>query len=73
MSSIIVPIQNHPQFEQSDSEKLGDEITELCGYIYAATYHLLELIREFDEMRYWEDLGRRDQLLEGTCDHARGE
>jgi len=57
MSSTIVPIQNHPQFEQSDSEKLGDEITELCGYIYAATYHLLELIREFDEMRYWEDLG----------------
>jgi hypothetical protein len=57
MSSTIVPIQNHPQFEQSDSEKLGDEITELCGYIYAATHHLLELIREFDEMRYWEDLG----------------
>ena len=57
MSSAIIPIQNHPQFEQADSEKLGDEITELCGYIYAATYHLLELIREFDEMRYWEDLG----------------
>ena len=57
MSSTIVPIRKHPQFEQSDSEKLGDEITELCGYIYAATHHLLELIREFDEMRYWEDLG----------------
>ena len=46
-----------PRFERSDSEKLGDEITELCGYIYAATHHLLELIREFDELRYWEDLG----------------
>jgi hypothetical protein len=57
MSSVIVPIQDHRQFEQSDSEKLGDEITELCGYIYAATHHLLELIREFDEMHYWEDLG----------------
>ena len=57
MSSAIVPSQDHPQFEQSDSEKLGDEITELCGYIYAATHHLLELIREFDEMRYWEGLG----------------
>ena len=43
-----------PRFERSDSEKLGDEITELCGYIYAATHHLLELIREFDDMRYWE-------------------
>ena len=49
MSSAIVAIQDHPQFEQSDSEKLGDEITELCGYIYAATHHLLELIREFDD------------------------
>ena len=57
MSSAIVSIHKHPQFERSDSEKLGDEITELCGYIYAATHHLLELIREFDEMRYWEDLG----------------
>jgi len=57
MSSAIVPIRDHPQFEKSDSEKLGDEITELCGYIYAATHHLLELIREFDDMRYWEDLG----------------
>jgi hypothetical protein len=46
-----------PRFEQSKSEKLGDEITELCGYIYAATHHLLELIREFDEERYWADLG----------------
>jgi hypothetical protein len=46
-----------PRFEQSESEKLGDEITELCGYIYAATHHLLELIREFDEERYWADLG----------------
>jgi len=46
-----------PRFEQSDSEKLGDEITELCGYIYAATHHLLELVREFDEKQYWAELG----------------
>ena len=59
MSSAIVSIHKHPQFERSDSEKLGDEITELCGYIYAATHHLLELIREFDEMHYWEDRGFR--------------
>ncbi len=54
MSAIV---HYDPRFERSDSEILGDEITELCGYIYAATHHLLELIREFDEMRYWEDLG----------------
>ncbi len=54
MSAIV---HYNPRFEQSNSEELGDEITELCGYIYAATHHLLELIREFDEMRYWEHLG----------------
>ena len=37
--------------------RLAGEITELCAYIYAATCHLLELIREFDENRYWETQG----------------
>jgi hypothetical protein len=46
-----------PRFEQTEAERLGAEITELCGYIYAATYHLLNLIREFDERRYWEEQG----------------
>ena len=46
-----------PRFGQSEGEKLGDEITELCGYIYAATHHLLELIREFDKQQYWAELG----------------
>jgi hypothetical protein len=32
-----------PRLERSAGELLGDEITELCGYIYAATHHLLEL------------------------------
>lgn len=54
MASIV---QIDPRFEQSDGEKLGDQITELCGYIYAATHHLLELIREFDEQQYWAELG----------------
>lgn len=31
------------------SEELGREITELSGYIYAATFQLLVKIREFDE------------------------
>jgi len=54
MSSIV---QFDPRHEQSDGEKLGDQITELSGYIYAATHHLLELIREFDEQMYWAELG----------------
>lgn len=51
----IVPFK--PQFVPSDGEQLGQEITELCSYIYAATHHLLTLIREFDEQQYWAELG----------------
>ena len=43
--------------EHTEAEQLGAEITELCGYIYAATCHLLDLIRTFDERRYWAQMG----------------
>ena len=33
----------HPRYLRS--EELGNEITELCGYIFAATYQLLVKIR----------------------------
>jgi len=46
------PVHPHPIF--TEGKELGAEITELCAYIYAATYQLLTLIREFDEKRYWE-------------------
>ena len=42
----------HPKYIKS--EVLGAEITELCSYIYAATYRLLTLIREFDEEGCWQ-------------------
>ena len=51
----VVPFET--RFERSVGEKLGEEITELCGYIYAATHHLLTLIREFDEQQHWAELG----------------
>lgn len=35
------------------SESLANEITELCGYINAATSRLLEMIREFDREELW--------------------
>lgn len=47
-----------------DGETLGAEITELCSYIYAATYQLLLKIREFDENEYW---GGRRSLPRPTC------
>jgi hypothetical protein len=43
----------------TDAERLGNEIAELCSYIHAATCRLLELIREFDERRCWEEQGFR--------------
>ncbi len=50
----------HPKYVES--EQLGDQITELCGYLYAATYRLLVLIHEFDQKGYWE--------LPGLCSCA---
>jgi len=44
------------------SEVLGKEITELFGYITAATYDLLVKIREFDKDKLWH--------LEGICSCA---
>ena len=40
-----------------EAKTLGDEITELCSYLYAAESRLLTLIREFDEKECWADLG----------------
>ena len=41
----------HP--ELVEVEQLGDRIAELSAQIQAATYHLLVLIREFDEKSGW--------------------
>jgi hypothetical protein len=40
-----------------DLERLGEEITELAAHIHAATFQLLELIREFDEQEGWSGEG----------------
>ncbi|MGB5163533.1 MAG: DUF222 domain-containing protein, partial [Thermoanaerobaculia bacterium] len=39
--------------ELSEVDQLGDRIAELSAQIQAATYHLLTLIREFDEKSGW--------------------
>ena len=43
--------------QRTRCERLGDEISELCAYLYAAEHRLLTLIREFDEQKGWEYLG----------------
>ena len=44
---------------QSRIDTLEDQITELAAHIHAATFRLLELIREFDECHGWEGPGLR--------------
>ncbi|MCH9027780.1 MAG: DUF222 domain-containing protein [Proteobacteria bacterium] len=42
---------------QRHRKDLGAEITKLCGYLYAAEYRLLTLIREFDKANGWHEEG----------------
>jgi hypothetical protein len=57
--SAVAPLL-HPKYVRSN--ELGEEITELFGFITAATYELLVKIREFDQAGLWE--------LEGICSCA---
>jgi hypothetical protein len=55
-STFSTPLtEQYPAYAQS--EKLAEEIAELASYIFAATYQLLTLIREFDQQNHWEYLG----------------
>lgn len=42
---------------QLNKEQLGDQITELAAHLHAATFRLLELIREFDACEGWAGEG----------------
>ncbi len=53
MNTAIALSPEVPKPFYEESARLGAEITELCSYIYAATWRLLTLIREFDEKQYW--------------------
>ena len=44
---------------QAHIERLENGITELSAHIYAATYRLLVLIREYDECEGWAQPGLR--------------
>jgi hypothetical protein len=50
----------HPHYVRS--EELGNEITELCAYINAATHELLLKVHEFDHDKLW--------VLDGICSCA---
>lgn len=58
----VTPLPSGLTPKQQHSEALGSEITEVCGYINAGTYRLLEMIREFDQEGLWQ--------LDGICSCA---
>jgi len=51
MTSALQPVAPKSFYERGD--EVGAEITELCGCLYAATYRLLVLIRQFDPVRLY--------------------
>ena len=57
VQSATVTSLSKAQSSRSEAEHLGDEIAELCSYIYAAESRLLTLIREFDEKECWAAQG----------------
>jgi len=57
VSTAIALLETTSRSTNSDAEKLGAEITELCSYIYAVESRFLSLIREFDEKGYWAQQG----------------
>ena len=62
-----VPVQadkSAPEERPADDEldvlfDLGDEIATLAAHLHAATYRLLTLIAEFDQLGGWEPEGHR--------------
>ena len=57
MQSVAVISPTDAHSSPTEAEQLGNQITELCSYLYAAESRLLTLIREFDEKECWADLG----------------
>lgn len=57
MAAVLECVETHHSISRPGTEALGAQITELCAYIYAATYQLLVLIRAFDEQDGWHQEG----------------
>lgn len=55
-TAAISPISDAHSYP-TEAERLGEQITELCSYLYAAEARLLTLIREFDEKECWAEQG----------------
>jgi hypothetical protein len=56
-SSFIEEHHTRVQHRDQHFQHLEDQITELAAHIHAATYRLLELLREYDECNGWGSKG----------------
>ncbi len=57
MQQTLTAQLNHSNSNPAYRQQLESQITELAAHIHAATFHLLELIREFDEIEGWAGPG----------------
>lgn len=56
-SSFITEHNTRTEQRRQHIQQMEDQITELAAHIHAATYRLLELLREFDECNGWGNTG----------------
>jgi len=56
---MALPAQTQSELQPRKLAEIEDQITELAAHIHAATFQLLELIREFDEREGWSGPGLR--------------
>jgi hypothetical protein len=57
MQNALAPQPNSAHSDPNYRQQLEHRITELAAHIHAATFRLLELIREFDEIEGWAGPG----------------
>ena len=54
-----MPVTMTPRQEIEEAERLGDQIAELSAHIEVASARLLDLIREFDDLKGWGHAGAK--------------
>jgi len=59
MQQALTAQLNHGNSNPANRQQLENQITELTAHIHAATFRLLELIRQFDEIAGWAGPGAK--------------
>jgi hypothetical protein len=73
-----MPHQDHRELNpegfarQARAAELEDEIASLAAHINAATYRLIEMLREFDELGGWSGWPTPAHWLQWRCGYSLG-